>query len=50
MASIITTIQKRGYVVKESREGIQREYQYISLTDGNVSSKIKLENTGSRKK
>ena len=47
--SIITTIQKRGYVVKESREGIQREYQYISLTDGNVSSKIKLENTGAEK-
>jgi len=48
-ASIITTIQKRGYVVKESREGIQREYQYISLKDGNVSSKIKLENTGAEK-
>ena len=47
--SIITTIQKRGYVVKESREGIQREYQYISLIDGNVSSEIKLENTGTEK-
>ena len=48
-ASIITTIQKRGYVLKESREGVQREYQYISLRDGNVISEIKLENTGAEK-
>ena len=48
-ASIITTIQKRGYVLKENREGIQRQYQYISLRDGNVFSEIKLENTGAEK-
>ena len=48
-ASIITTIQKRGYVLKESKEGVQREYQYISLRDGNVFSEIKSENTGAEK-
>ena len=48
-ASIITTIQKRGYVVKESREGIKREYQYLQLIDGNVLSEIKTENTGAEK-
>ena len=49
-ASIITTIQKRGYVVKESREGIKREYQYLQLKDGNVLNEIKTENTGGREK
>ena len=48
-ASIITTIQKRGYVVKENREGIKREYQYLQLIDGNVLSEIKTENTGAEK-
>lgn len=48
-ASIITTIQKRGYVVKESREGIKRDYQYLQLKDGTVSSDIKTENTGAEK-
>ena len=48
-ASIITTIQKRGYVVKETRVGIKREYKYLQLKDGNVLSEIKTENTGAEK-
>ena len=48
-ASIITTIQKRGYVVKENRDGIKREYQYLQLIDGNVLCEIKTENTGAEK-
>ena len=36
-------------MLKESREGVQREYQYISLRDGNVFSEIKSENTGAEK-
>ena len=47
-ASIIT-IQKRGYVVKENREGIKREYQYLRLKDGSVLCEIKTENTGAGK-
>ena len=48
-ASIITTIQKRGYVVKDNRDGIKREYQYLQLKDGNVLCEIKTENTGAEK-
>ena len=48
-ASIITTIQKRGYVVKESREGVKREYQYLELKDGELKKEIKTENTGAEK-
>ena len=48
-ASIITTIQKRGYVVKDTRQGIKRDYQYLQLKDGNVLSEIKTENTGAEK-
>ena len=47
-ASIITTIQKRGYVVKESREGVKREYQYLELKDGELKKEIKTENTDLR--
>ena len=48
-ASIITTIQKRQYVVKESRDGVQRKYQSIMLKDSKIISEIKTENTGSEK-
>ena len=48
-ASIITTIQKRGYVIKDTRQGIKRDYQYLQLKYGNVLSEIKTENTGSEK-
>ena len=48
-ASIITTIQKRGYVVKDTRQGIKRDYQYLQLKDGNVLSETKTENTGAEK-
>ena len=48
-ASIITTIQKRNYVVKESREGIPRNYQTISLSNGSINSEIKTEKTGVEK-
>ncbi len=48
-APTISTIQNRGYVVKEEREGKKREFQVIRLKDGKVTSDIKTENTGAEK-
>lgn len=36
----------RGYVVKESREGVERKYQIIKLSKGEVSKSIGTEMTG----
>ena len=48
-ASIITTVQKRGYVVKESREGNIRDYNFLEIRDRKVSHEIKQEKFGSEK-
>ena len=48
-APTISTIQNRGYVVKEEREGKKRDFQVISLKDGKISSVTKSENTGAEK-
>ena len=48
-APTISTIQNRGYVVKEEREGKQREFQVISLKDGQIKLATKTENTGAEK-
>jgi DNA topoisomerase-1 len=45
-APTISTIQKRGYVVKESREGTERKYAVHSLKGGKVASKTEIEITG----
>ena len=48
-ASIITTIQKRGYVVKESREGNKREFKFLMLKDKEIKHEVRTENTGAEK-
>jgi DNA topoisomerase-1 len=48
-APTISTIQNRGYVVKEEREGKKRNFQVINLKDGKISSSTKSENTGAEK-
>lgn len=48
-APTITTVQKREYVLKESREGIERAYQEILLEDNQVTNKSKKEITGTEK-
>ncbi len=48
-APTISTIQNRGYVVKEEREGKKRSFQVISLKDGKISTVSKSENTGAEK-
>ncbi len=48
-APTISTVQKRGYVVKENREGVQRPYRILTLAGGNISDKTATENTGAEK-
>ena len=48
-APTISTIQNRGYVVKEEREGKKRNIQVISLKDSKINKSIKTENTGAEK-
>src|SRR5690606_6935457 len=48
-APTISTIQNRGYVVKEDREGKQREYNVLTLGHGKVNTTKKTEITGAEK-
>jgi DNA topoisomerase-1 len=45
-APTISTIQKRGYVVKESREGVDRNYKVHILKSNAISSTTEKEVTG----
>ena len=48
-APTISTIINRGYVVKEDREGIVREYKNIVVENNTITSLVKTENTGAEK-
>lgn len=48
-APTISTIQNRGYVVKEEREGKQRNYRVINLKKSKITADTKTENTGAEK-
>jgi len=48
-APTISTIQNRGYVVKEEREGKQRAYRVLTLKGANILKEEKTENTGAEK-
>ncbi|MBS1681818.1 MAG: type I DNA topoisomerase [Bacteroidetes bacterium] len=48
-APTISTVQKRGYVVKESREGVERKYKVHLLKDNKITSKAETEITGAEK-
>lgn len=48
-APTISTIQNREYVVKESREGEQRDYTELLLKDDTVKKTVKQENHGYEK-
>jgi DNA topoisomerase I len=41
--------EERGYVTKESREGTKREYRFLSLKKGQITSQAKSEITGATK-
>lgn len=48
-APTISTIQQRGYVVKENREGTPREYTVLRLAEQGVAEEKKIENVGAEK-
>ncbi len=45
-APTISTVQKRGYVVKESREGVERSYTVLQLKGKKITNKVETEITG----
>lgn len=49
-APTITTVQNRGYVVKESRDGVERKFEVIHLKDNNISEEVKSQITGAEKR
>lgn len=48
-APTISTIQQRGYIVKEDREGEERIYNYLSLAGGKISKGTRTEITGAER-
>src|SRR6201985_1610585 len=48
-APTISTIQNRGYVVKEEREGKLRNFRVLTLKNGSIAKEEKTENTGAEK-
>ncbi len=48
-APTISTIQQRGYVVKEERPGKERKYSYLSLKNEKIAESTKTEITGAEK-
>lgn len=48
-APTISTVQDRGYVVREDREGKPRNYDVLTLKSGNINQEIRTENTGAEK-
>jgi len=48
-APIISTIQKRQYVIKGNKEGFEREYKILTLTNKNITTSIKKEKVGFEK-
>src|SRR5687767_7226684 len=48
-APTITTVQKRGYVVKEAREGVERKYKVLTLKKDTIANVEDTEITGAEK-
>ena len=49
-AATITTIQKRGYIENENRDGVERISQLITLKDGNLTKSDKTSINGAENK
>jgi len=49
-APTISTVQKRGYILKEDRPGVEREYKEITLQNKEVNTDKLTEITGTEKK
>ncbi|MCB0791879.1 MAG: type I DNA topoisomerase [Flavobacteriales bacterium] len=48
-APTVSTVQKRGYVVKESRDGTPRAYRVLELAEGRLADRTASENVGAEK-
>jgi DNA topoisomerase-1 len=48
-ATMVSTVQDRNYVTKETREGVERTYQLIEINDGKVVESEPVETTGAEK-
>lgn len=48
-APTISTVQKREYVVKEDREGVQRNFNVLILKDQKINDEVRTEGTGAEK-
>ncbi|MBK7966534.1 MAG: type I DNA topoisomerase [Bacteroidetes bacterium] len=48
-APTISTIQKRGYVIKEDRMGKERKFEVFTLKNGKVTNEVKTETYGNEK-
>lgn len=48
-APTISTIQQRGYVIKEDRTGTERTFNYITLVNDKIAAHKKTEITGAEK-
>lgn len=48
-APTISTIQNRGYVIKENRDGKERQFDFLSLKNNQITESIKTEITGTEK-
>jgi DNA topoisomerase-1 len=48
-APTISTIQNRGYVVKEDREGKSRNFRVLTLKAGEIKNEQRAENTGAER-
>ncbi|MFZ1333570.1 MAG: type I DNA topoisomerase [Flavobacteriales bacterium] len=48
-APTISTVQKRGYVVKENRDGTPRPYRILTLAENAITDKTDSENVGAEK-
>ncbi len=48
-APTISTIQKRQYVVKEDREGVQRNFNVLLLKNNAIVDEVRTEGTGAEK-
>jgi DNA topoisomerase-1 len=48
-APTISTVQKRGYVEKDTREGKERKFHVLTLEDNAVKTEVKTENYGAEK-
>ena len=48
-APTISTVLKRGYVEKRDKEGVKRDYQVLTLKNGQISKVTEQETTGAEK-